>query len=190
MSNTPLTPQESAAFRAAKEKTRELDALDVRSGKITAESLYLIPPAVVRQSTMVFPERYQMSESADDLNVVVPCDICGERALELDPDGGWARPLCDAHKSLSTSEQQAHIDALAAACFRYLDDKLSKPGADEPLSSIIHERAELNGQVIAEAQPEPKRRLLDFVAEEMAKRGIVHNGPESTVDNGMASREP
>jgi hypothetical protein len=177
VSDTPLTPLESAAFRALKEETRELDALDVRSGKITPESLHFIPPGLARQCTVVFPERYAASKPEDDLNVVVPCHICGQRALEPDPDGGWARPLCETHKPLSTFEQQAHIDALAAACFRYLGEKLSKPAAGEPLSSIIHERAELDGQVIAGAQPETKGRLLDFVAEEMARRGIVHNGP-------------
>lgn len=57
----PSTPEQWAELQAAIARTRELDTLDVLSGKRTPDSLFLIPRSVARQSRPVFPPRYKKS---------------------------------------------------------------------------------------------------------------------------------
>ena len=62
MSDIPRsTPEQWAEIQAAVAKTRELDELDVRSGRRGADALHLIPRDIARLSKPVSPAKYRKS---------------------------------------------------------------------------------------------------------------------------------
>lgn len=62
MSDTP-SPRHAQwpAIQAGVARTRELDALDVRHGRLSPDALHLIPREMARRSRPVFPAAYRES---------------------------------------------------------------------------------------------------------------------------------
>lgn len=102
--NAPKLPETWAEIQAAIARTRELDALDVLSGKRTPDSLFLIPRSVARQSKPVFPPRYLKSEARMS-------DLTPEQQAALDRvDADWERRLACLKEPDASAKLRAMMD--------------------------------------------------------------------------------